>query len=91
MVNQDDLMPNRSLAIKPLKLHHSYLQDAQALAVWTNVLGADSSCFNGIVINKETGNTLKYCQHFKIPKYQDIWTSSFANELGWLFQGIREH
>jgi hypothetical protein len=25
------------------------------------------------------------------PKYQDIWTHSFANELGWLFQGIHKH
>jgi hypothetical protein len=31
------------------------------------------------------------CQLIKIPKYQDIWTCSFANELGWFFQGICKH
>jgi hypothetical protein len=84
-------MPNCSLAIKPHKLHHSYSQATQALAVWTYLLGADSTFFISAIIDKETGNTLKYCQLIKIPKYQDIWMRSFANELGQLFQGIREH
>jgi hypothetical protein len=71
MVIQDNLMPNYSLAIKPHKLHHSYLQPqaAQALVVQTYVLGADSSHFIGTIIDKETG---EYCQLIKIPKYQDI-------------------
>ncbi len=91
MVIQDSLMPNCSLAIKSHKLHHGYLQAAQALVVRTYVLGADSSCFIGAIIDKETGNTLEYCQLIKIPKYWDIWTRSFANKLGRLFQGICEH
>ncbi len=84
-------MLNCSLTIKPHKLHHGYLQVTQALAVRIYVLGADSSCFIGTIINKEIGNTLKYCQLIKIPKYWDIWTCSFANELGRLFHGICKH
>jgi hypothetical protein len=91
MVIQDDHTPNFSLVIKPHKLHHGCLQAAQALAVQTYVLGTDSSCFISAIIDKDTGNTLKYCQLIKIPKYRDIWTHSFANEIGRLFQGIHEH
>jgi hypothetical protein len=72
MMIQDNLMPNCSLATKPHKLHHSYSQAAWAIAVWTYVLDADSSCFIGAITDKETGNTLEYCQLIKIPKYQDI-------------------
>jgi hypothetical protein len=90
-VIQDDLLPNFSFDIKPHKLHHGYSQATQVLAVRTYVLGTDSSCFIGAIINKDAGNTLKYCQLIKILKYQDIWIHSFANELGQLFQGIREH
>jgi len=82
MVMQDYQIPNFSLVIKPRKLHHSYSQAAQALAVRTYVLGTDSSCFIGAIIDEDRGNTLEYCQLIKIPKYQDIWTHSFANELG---------
>ncbi len=82
MVIQDNLIPNCSLAIKPHKLNHGYSQAAQALAVWTYVLRADSSCFIGAIINEEAGDTLKYRQLIKILKYWDIWAHSFANELG---------
>jgi hypothetical protein len=67
-------MPNCSLAIKPHKLHRGYSQAAQALVVQTYILGTDSSCFIGTIINKDTGNTLEYHQLIKIAKYWDIWT-----------------
>jgi hypothetical protein len=86
MVLKDDHLPNFSLVIKPHKLHQGYLQATKALAVWTYVLGTDSSCFIGGIIDKDTGNTLEYRQLTKIPKYQD-----FAKELGRLFQGISKH
>ncbi len=69
MVIQDNHIPNFSLVIKPHKLYHSYLQATQALAVQTYVLGTDSSCFIGAIINKDTGDTLEYPQLIKIPKY----------------------
>ncbi len=91
MVIQDDHIHNISLVIKLHKLCHGYSQAAQALAVQTYVLGTDSSCFIGAIINQDTSNTLEYHQLIKIPKYWDIWTHIFANELGRLFQGICKH
>jgi hypothetical protein len=69
MVIQDNHIPNLSRIIKPHKLHHGYSQATQTLAVWTYVLGTDSSCFIGAVIDEDTGNTLEYRQLIKIPKY----------------------
>jgi hypothetical protein len=91
MVIHNNHIPNFSLVIKPHKLHRGYLQAAQARVVLTYVLSKDSSCFIGAIIDKDTGNTLEYCQLIKIPQYQDIRTHSFANELGRLFQGICKH
>jgi hypothetical protein len=84
-------MPNCSLAIKLYKLHHGYSQATQALVVQTYVLSTDSSYFIGAIINEDICDTLEYCQLIKIPKYWDIWTQSFANELRQLFQGIHQH
>jgi hypothetical protein len=69
MVIQDNHIPDSSLAIKPHKLQHGYLQAAQALAIQTYVLGTDSSCFIGAIINEDTGNSLEHCQLIKIPEY----------------------
>ena len=69
MVIQDDHLPNFALVIKPHKLHHGYLQAAQALAVRTYLLGTDSSCFIGAIIDKGTGDALEYPQLIKISKY----------------------
>jgi hypothetical protein len=91
MLIQDDHLPNFSLVIKPHKLHHSYSQANQALAVQSNILGTDSSCFISAIIDKDTGDKVKYHQRIKIPNYQDLWTRSFANKLGRLFQGISKH
>jgi hypothetical protein len=85
MVTQDNQIPNFFLGINPHKPHYGYLQSAQALAVQTYILGTDLDCFISTIIDKDTGNTLKYCQLIKIPKYQDIWTPGFANELRRLF------
>jgi hypothetical protein len=68
MVIQDDHIPNFSLIIKSNKLHHGYLQAAQTLAVQTYILGTDSSCYIGAIINKDSGNILEYRQLIKIPK-----------------------
>ncbi len=69
MAVQDNHLPNFSLVIKPHKLHHGYSQTTQALAVHTYILSTDSSCFIGAIIDEDTGDTLKYCQLIKIPKY----------------------
>ena len=40
------------------------------------------------VLGALTGEELKHKQLQKHPKYKDIWDTSYANELGWLCQGI---
>ncbi len=69
MAIQDNHIPNFSLVIKSHKLHHGYSQATQALVVRTYVLVTDSSCFISAIIDKNTDDTLEYCQLIKIPKY----------------------
>jgi len=49
-----------------------------------------SSNFIGAVIDDDTGAALEYRHLIKSEKYSGIWERSFANELGRLFQGIRD-
>jgi hypothetical protein len=42
------------------------------------------------VLDEESGKILEYRQLIKHPKYADTWTTSYANELGRLTQGIRD-
>ena len=46
--------------------------------------------FIGAVIDDDTGEVLEYRHLIKSEKYKRIWERSFANELGRLFQGIRD-
>jgi hypothetical protein len=49
-----------------------------------------SKHFIGAVIDNDTGAILEYWHLIKSEKYRRIWERSFANELGRLFQGIRD-
>jgi hypothetical protein len=49
-----------------------------------------SDHFIGAVIDDDTGAVLEYRHLIKLEKYSRIWERSFANELGRLFQGIRD-
>ena len=40
------------------------------------------------VLDGETGELLEYRQLIQRPKYKDVWSKSFANEIGRLAQGI---
>eukprot|EP00804_Cyclotella_cryptica_P013280 CCRYP_007043-RA/>CCRYP_007043-RA protein AED:0.39 eAED:0.39 QI:0/0/0/1/0/0/3/0/598 len=42
------------------------------------------------VIDNNTGDSLEYRHLIKHPKYQEIWSRSYANELGRLTDGIRD-
>ncbi len=41
-----------------------------------------------LVLNPSTGKFLKHCQLQCDPRYKATWDTSYANELGWLCQGI---
>jgi hypothetical protein len=49
-----------------------------------------SKHFIGAVLDDDTGEVLEYRHLIKSEKYKRIWVHSFANELGRLFQGIRD-
>ena len=40
------------------------------------------------VLDGETGELLEYRQLIQRPKYKDVWSKSFANEIGRLAQDI---
>ena len=40
------------------------------------------------VLDEETGQTLKFRQLRRHPKYKDMWVAFYANERGRLYQGI---
>eukprot|EP00804_Cyclotella_cryptica_P023067 CCRYP_000318-RA/>CCRYP_000318-RA protein AED:0.45 eAED:0.45 QI:0/0/0/1/0/0/2/0/133 len=42
------------------------------------------------VIDNETGDSLEYRHLIKHPKYREIWSRSYANELGRLTNGIHD-
>ena len=46
--------------------------------------------FEGAVIDDDTGQALEYQDLIKNEKYRDTWSTSLANELGRLAQGIRD-
>jgi hypothetical protein len=46
--------------------------------------------FIGVIINKETGAVLEYRHLVKNPATKSVWETSFENEIGCLFQGIRD-
>jgi hypothetical protein len=41
------------------------------------------------VLDHETGESLEYRQLIKHPKYKQLWSSSYAKELGCLCQGFK--
>jgi hypothetical protein len=43
-----------------------------------------------VVIDQETGDSMEYRHLIKHPKYKEVWTKSYANELGRLTNGIRD-
>jgi hypothetical protein len=40
------------------------------------------------VLNPSTGKFLEHCQLHQDPRYKATWDTVYANELGWLCQGI---
>ena len=40
------------------------------------------------VLDEKSGKTLEFRNLHSHPKYRDVWSTSYANELGRIFQGI---
>ncbi len=79
------LMP---LAINPVSAPPAaigYAFAAHQLAIENHV----AHHFIGAVIDDKTGNMLEYRHLVKNKSTRALWETSFANKIGWLFQGIR--
>jgi hypothetical protein len=63
---------------------HVYLINAATTCTHTPII------FIGAVVDDITGDVLEYRHLIKSETHKTIWQRSFANELGHLFQGIRD-
>ncbi len=98
LVITEALMPMINLNSAASFPPHSYVSATRALL--TNAYGgtrkattpfsSNSLNFIGAIIEDITGDVLEYCHLIKSDTHQPIWQKSFANELGCLFQGIRD-
>ena len=66
-----------------------YAFAVQQLTQPQTLLSYSTEHFIGAVIDETAGNILEYRHLIKSKTTRKIWTTSFANELGRLFQGIR--
>jgi hypothetical protein len=86
----DKLMPTPSLCSCPPLLHRGYAFAAECIFLETISPPSHSTVhFIGAIIDNNTGDVLEYQHLMKMNKHKQVWAHVFANEIGWLFQGIR--
>ncbi len=86
----DKLMLTPSLPTRPPLLHHGYVFTAESILLETISLPSHSTIhFICAIIDNNTGDVLKYQHLMKMDKHKQVWAHGFANEIGRLFQGIR--
>ncbi len=86
----EELMPTPALCTHPPSLHHGYAFLAECILLKPISPPSHSTVhFISAIINNNIGNVLKYCHLIKLDKHKKVWAHSFANEIGQLFQGIR--
>jgi hypothetical protein len=84
-------LPTRSCtqaAAQEAKAHASLIMLAN-IALATRSSTAITALIAAVILDHDTGQSLEYRQLIKHPKYQEIWSSSYAKELGRLFQGFK--
>jgi hypothetical protein len=79
-----ELMPSTINPASTLPAAIGYAFTAHQLAIENQV----AHHFIGAVIDDKTGNMLKYRHLVKNENTRALWVTSFANKIGWLFQGI---
>jgi hypothetical protein len=90
----DALMPKHNINLTCKYPTHGYIAATQALLIWTyNIIPSkqphDPLNFIGAIVDNITGDVLEY-RYLKSDKHRQIWQHSLANELGPLFQEIRD-
>jgi hypothetical protein len=86
----DELMPTPSLCTHPPLLYCGYAFAAESILLETISPTSHSTIdFIGAIIDNDTGNVLEYQHRMKMDKHNHVCAHDFANEIGGLFQGIR--
>jgi hypothetical protein len=86
----EELMPTPALCTCAPSLCHGYAFAAECILLETISPPSHSTIhFIGAIINNDTGDVLEYQHLMKMDKHKNMWAHSFANEIGQLFQGIR--
>jgi hypothetical protein len=86
----DEVMPTPSLCTCSPSLHCEYAFAAESLLLETISPPSHSTVhFIGTIIINHTGDVLKHQHLIKINKHKQVWAHGFSNEIGRLFQGIR--
>jgi hypothetical protein len=80
-----ELMPSTVNPTSALPAAIGYAFAAHQLAIKNRI----AHHFIGAVIDNKTGNMLEYHHLVKNKSTHALWETSFANKIGWLFQGIR--
>eukprot|EP00970_Alexandrium_tamarense_P007123 scaffold1237_cov194-Alexandrium_tamarense.AAC.1 len=92
--NDDELDASMSSGTDDLPLPQRYNLRSQARHIIQSNIddgqGIPDDHFAFAVIDEETGKPLEYKDLMKLDQYKRIWSTSFANELGRLTQGIRD-
>lgn len=83
VIGTDDLPSQQRYNLRSQARHiiHSAIADGL-------VIPKDHIAF--AVIDEESGKALEYRDLIKLDKYKDVWSKSYANELGRLTQGVRD-
>jgi hypothetical protein len=86
----EELMHTPALCFHPPSLHCGYAFMAECILIETISPPSHSTIhFIGAIIVNDTGNVLEYQHLIKMDKHKKVWVHGFANEIGQLFQGIR--
>ncbi len=83
-------MPTPALCTRPPSCCRGYAFAAECIHLETISPPSHSTVhLISAIIDNNSGNVLKYCHLMKMDKHKKVWAHSFANEIGKLFQGIR--
>jgi hypothetical protein len=86
----EELMPTPALLTRPPSLHQGHAFAAECILLETISPPSHSTIhFISAIINDNTGDVLEYRHLMKIDKHKKMWAHGLANEIGQLFQGIR--
>jgi hypothetical protein len=86
----EELIPTPAFCTHPPSLCRRYAFAAKCILLETISPPSHSTVhFIGAIIDNNTGNVIKYHHLMKRDKHKKVWAHGCANEIGQLFQGIR--